>query len=173
MKKALRWLWRKFAIAGRVTVGNRLHLGIGSRLWAPEELRIGDDVYIGKWCTIECNGEIGDGTLIANSVGIVGRRDHDMHQVGSLMSKARWVGNNTDLRTTVTIGPDCWIGYGATILGPVSIGASSVVAAGSVVVHDVPPNSIVGGIPAKLISRRFSDEDLATHWKALGLRAEL
>lgn len=54
----------------------------------------------------------------------------------------------------ITIGPGCWIGTNATIIGNVHIGANSIVGAGSLVNRDVMPNTIVAGIPAKVISER-------------------
>lgn len=56
------------------------------------------------------------------------------------------------------IGNDVWIGMNATILNGVTIGDGAVVAAGSVVVKDVEPYSIVGGNPARVIRKRFTDE---------------
>ena len=51
----------------------------------------------------------------------------------------------------ITIGEDCWLGANATVLAGVTIGDGAVVAAGAVVTKDVEPNTIVGGIPAKVI----------------------
>lgn len=56
------------------------------------------------------------------------------------------------------IGNDVWIGTGAIILKGVNIGDGAVVAAGAVVTKDVPPYTIVGGVPANVIRKRFSDE---------------
>ncbi|BDB52693.1 CatB-related O-acetyltransferase [Flavobacterium ammonificans] len=58
----------------------------------------------------------------------------------------------------IIIGHDCWIGNGSIILSGVDIGNGSVVAAGSVVTKAFPPYSIIGGSPAKLIRKRFTDE---------------
>jgi phosphonate metabolism protein (transferase hexapeptide repeat family) len=58
----------------------------------------------------------------------------------------------------VVIGHDVWIGHGATILPGVTIGNGAVVGAGAVVSKDVAPYTIVGGVPAKLIRRRFPEE---------------
>jgi acetyltransferase-like isoleucine patch superfamily enzyme len=54
----------------------------------------------------------------------------------------------------VSIGSGCWIGVNATIIGSVSIGTNSIIAAGAIVNKDVPPNSIVAGVPAKIIGTR-------------------
>ena len=64
-------------------------------------------------------------------------------------------------RGDVIIGSDVWIGYGATILSGVTIGHGAVIAARSVVSRDVPPYIVVGGNPAKMIKRRFSDEQIS------------
>jgi len=69
------------------------------------------------------------------------------------------------------VGHDVWIGYEAVIMPGVKIGDGAIVAAKSVVVGDVPPYSIVGGNPAKLIRQRFNDQVIAAlldiawwHW---------
>lgn len=58
----------------------------------------------------------------------------------------------------VTIGHDVWIGHGAIVLAGRSIGTGAVVAGGAVVTKDVEPYTIVGGNPARVIRRRFSEE---------------
>ncbi|CAN5795813.1 DapH/DapD/GlmU-related protein [soil metagenome] len=69
---------------------------------------------------------------------------------------------------TVTLGHDVWIGHGATVLPGVSIGTGAVVGAGAVVSKDVPPFTIVGGVPSKPIRERFpkavQDGLLAVAW---------
>lgn len=58
----------------------------------------------------------------------------------------------------VTIGHDVWIGHGVTILAGVTVGTGAVIGAGAVVSKNVAPYSVVGGIPARHIKRRFSLE---------------
>lgn len=60
----------------------------------------------------------------------------------------------------IEIGNDVWIGTGAMILGGIKIGDGAVIAAGAVVTKDVEPYTIVGGVPAKPIRKRFDDEDI-------------
>jgi phosphonate metabolism protein (transferase hexapeptide repeat family) len=57
----------------------------------------------------------------------------------------------------VNIGHDVWIGHGVTVTAGVTIGNGAVVGAGAVVTKDVAPYSVVGGVPAKLIKRRFTE----------------
>ncbi len=58
------------------------------------------------------------------------------------------------------IGNDVWIGYEAMIMPGVNIGDGAIIAANSVVTKDVPPYSIVGGNPARLLKKRFSDDEI-------------
>ena len=58
------------------------------------------------------------------------------------------------------IGDGCWIGSRAMIMQGVTLGEGAVVATGAVVTQDVPPYAIVGGVPAKVIKYRFSEEDI-------------
>ncbi|MEO1700599.1 MAG: DapH/DapD/GlmU-related protein [Pseudomonadota bacterium] len=58
----------------------------------------------------------------------------------------------------VTIGHDVWIGHGVTITAGVTVGDGAVIGAGAVVTRDVEPYTVVGGVPAREIKRRFSEE---------------
>jgi virginiamycin A acetyltransferase len=63
-------------------------------------------------------------------------------------------------RGDTVVGNDVWLGYRALVLPGVTIGHGAVVAAASVVASDVPPFAIVGGNPARVIRRRYEDEDV-------------
>lgn len=60
----------------------------------------------------------------------------------------------------ILIGNDCWVSQGAVIIDGVSIGDGAIVGAGSVVTKDVEPYSIVVGNPARIVKKRFSDEEI-------------
>jgi virginiamycin A acetyltransferase len=66
-----------------------------------------------------------------------------------------------DHKGDIIIGNDVWIGYEAVIMSGVTIGDGAVVGARALITKDVPPYTVVGGVPAKVIKRRFSDEIIA------------
>jgi acetyltransferase-like isoleucine patch superfamily enzyme len=158
-----RWLRRN-----NVHLEGNVHVGPLTRLWGSQKLLIQKDTYIGKFVTIEVDGSIGPGCLIANNVGIVGRKDHEYTNPELPLRKSKWVGKNPELASEVYIGADVWIGFGAVILGPISIGHSSIIAAGAIVVDDVPSFSIVAGNPGKIIGKRFNlESDRTRHTEIL------
>ena len=63
-----------------------------------------------------------------------------------------------DNKGNIIIGNDVWIGYEAVILAGVTIGDGAIIGTRAVVTKDVPPYTIVGGVPAKPIKKRFSEE---------------
>ena len=65
-----------------------------------------------------------------------------------------------DQKGDIIIGNDVWIGYEAVILSGVTIGDSAVIGCRAVVTKDVPPYTIVGGVPAKPIRKRFNEETI-------------
>jgi len=159
-----RRLWCLVAVGRGVGLGHRVHVGFGSRLWAPHCMTVGDDVYVGRYRTIECDGSIGAGTLIANNVGIVGRDDHDFRRVGTPVSRTPWIGDRpSGRRDRVIIGADVWLGFGTVVLSGVEIGRGAIVAAGSVVAHNIAPYDVVGGAPARVLGRRFTDAEIEKH----------
>jgi acetyltransferase-like isoleucine patch superfamily enzyme len=159
---------RRTTIRSNVEVGHGFRTGTQSVVWAPSRLTIGDNVHLGSNVRIEVDGRIGDGVLIANSVGIVGRTDHLYSQIGVTIQASDWVGDHPDTQSKpVVIGSDVWIGYGATVLSGVTVGDSAIVGAAAVVTTDVPPNAIVVGNPARVVGQRFDDSSFFEHWQRL------
>ncbi len=66
-----------------------------------------------------------------------------------------------DRKGDIIIGNDVWIGYEAVIMSGVTIGDGAIIGARSVVTKDIPTYTIVGGVPARQIRRRFSEETIA------------
>ena len=110
----------------------------------PRSTQIGRDVFINSGCHFQDQGgiEIGDGALIGHNV-VLATIDHDLDPAM----------NRKNHYAPIKIGAHVWIGSNATILSGVSIGEWSVVAAGAVVTKDVPPMTVVGGVPAKVIKK--------------------
>lgn len=108
-----------------------------------DEIRVGRNVFINQNCTFYDLGglDIGDDALIGPNVNIITTD----HPVDPARRRSVTIGN------PIAIGRNVWIATGATVIGGVTIGENSVVAAGSVVTKDVPPNTLVGGNPARII----------------------
>lgn len=174
-RAAIRRLRTKLMLAGKsryLRYGKDIHIGTGTRLWAPTSLRIDDCVYIGKQVHIEADCEIGNFVLIANRVAIVGRHDHDFRVPGFPVRFAPWIGSkrfvSTGKRDAVIIEDDVWIGYGAIVLTGVKVGRGAIVGAGALVTKDIEPYAIAIGVPAQVVGKRFSsNEQIEIHEKMI------
>ena len=170
----LQTLQKRVAVRGNVSLGRRVHVGLGTVLWAPRGLVIEDHVYIGRSCTLECDGRIGGGTLIGNRVAFLGRHDHGWQEIGVPIAASPWIGNSDyrgpgrDLR--VDVGVDVWIGYGTIVLTGVRVGRGAIIAAGSVVTSDVAPYDIGAGNPARVVGTRLTGEAREAHERSLSER---
>lgn len=107
-----------------------------------KNITIGKDVFINSGCHFQDQGgiQIGDGALIGHNV-VLATINHDLNPEE----------NRKNHYAPITIGAHVWIGSNATILPGVTLGDHAVVAAGAVVTQDVPPRTVVGGVPAKVL----------------------
>ena len=107
-----------------------------------KNISIGKEVFINSGCHFQDQGgiTIGDGSLIGHNV-VLATINHDLEPKN----------NRKNHYAPINIGSHVWIGSNVTVLPGVSIGDWAVVAAGAVVSRNVPPKTIVGGIPAKII----------------------
>lgn len=135
---------------GRIEIGKDGIVGPYSMLMTyGGSIAIGDRVSINPFCILYGHGglKIGSDVLIAAHVTII-PANHKFDRTDVIIRK------QGESRLGIEIGDDVWIGTGARILDGVTIGTGSVVAAGAIVKDDVPPYTIVAGVPARPIKQR-------------------
>ncbi len=116
-----------------------------------------DKLIIGKFCSIACGAK-----FLFNSA------NHTMRSLSTYpfpifyeeWEHGIWADKAWDNKGNIVIGNDVWVGYEAVILAGVTIGDGAIIGARAVVTKDVPPYTIVGGVPAKPIRKRFSDDTI-------------
>lgn len=115
----------------------------------------GDKLIIGKFCSIACGAKF-----------MLTSANHKMSSLSTYpfpIFYEEWgldvkdIRNAWDNKGDIIIGNDVWIGYEAVIMAGVTIGDGAIIGTRAVVTKDVPPYTIVGGVPAKPIRKRFDD----------------
>lgn len=128
----------------KVSMGRFSYIGTRTRI---------TDTVIGSFCSIGDNCGIGGGVhptdMVSTSPAFLKGRN---------ILRKNFAEIPYEPSNTVTIGNDVWIGDGVCIISGVKIGDGAIIGAHSVVTHDVEPYSIVAGVPAKGIRKRFNEE---------------
>ncbi len=118
-----------------------------------------DRLIIGKFCSVACGARF-----------IFTSANHTLSSLSTYpfpLFFEEWeldkthVADSWDNKGDIVIGNDVWIGYEAVVLSGVTIGDGAIIGARAVATKDVPPYTIVGGVPAKQIRKRYDDETIA------------
>lgn len=149
------WRLRKFFFR-KMGVSMQKHtiLNMGQFFIKPNLISIGDHTHINRGCILDGRGTlaIGNNVSVSYNVSLL-TGSHDCQD-------PRFPGRYLP----ITIGDNVWIGANATVLNNVTIGEGAVVAAGAVVTKNVPPYTIVGGVPARVIGERNKDINYKCRW---------
>lgn len=165
--------------SSKIKIGKNFSVGRNCYIDALSQngLICGDNVSVGNNTTIELTGSLkvlGKGMIIGNNVGLGTHSRYGSGKGGLVIGDDTILGNfvsihpenhnykdlNVPIRLQgvngigVEIGKNCWIGAKVTILDGTVIGDNCVVAAGAVVKGEFPANSIIGGVPAKILKMR-------------------
>ncbi len=134
-------------------------LGFGSYMGANCQI----SGRIGKYCSIGSDVKVLTGTHPTKDFVSTHPAFYSLKkQAGFTYAKENLFEENkfADGNNPIIIGNDVWIGSGVTILAGVTVGDGAVIAAGAVVTKDVEPYTVVGGVPAKEIKKRFDDKQI-------------
>jgi len=139
-----------------ISLGNNVGIGAYSRIVVSmsfdmpgEYIRIGNNVGIGEFAYLGGAGglEIGNDCIVGQYLSC----HPENHITDDISTPIRHQGVT---RKGIVIGPNCWIGSKVTILDGVTVGEGCIIAAGAVVTKSFPANSVIGGVPAKLLKVR-------------------
>ncbi len=181
IKQRIKMIYLKVRLKDKVRLEKNVIIGYKTKFAGNSRIcsgtvfsgELGTGSYIGQNCNIDA--KIGNFTSISNSVVVVSGT-HPLDYVSSSplfysklghcpivyadYSRLEFVEHlyaDKEQKFQVIIGNDVWIGTNVLIKGGITIGDGAVIAAGAVVTKDVPPYCVVGGVPAKMIRKRFDD----------------
>lgn len=147
--------------------GNNFQLGSNPIINSPTMIEAGDNVSIGPNVVLYAIYKkiiFGNNILLGPNVTMV-NGDHSIRKIGVpiIDNHEKLPGDDAD----IIIEDEVWIGANVTVLKGVTIGRGSVIAAGAVVVKSIPPYTIAGGVPAKVLRTRFSIDEVLQHEEIL------
>lgn len=123
-----------------IEIGDRTRILRGAEILGP--VKIGARVFLNRDCYVRPQVTIEDGV----SVGPFVRFVSDSHEIGPAEHRA-----GAGLTRPIRVGEGAWIGANVVVLGGVQIGRGAIVAAGAIVTADVPENTVVAGVPARVL----------------------
>ena len=173
----IRWFFYRLCIMPFIKsalgkCGKNVTIGTHCNISGIQNIEIGDYSSIGSNALILCTKArlvIGHHVMIAPQVSIV-TGNHKIDTVGKYMSEITDREKSPENDQDIIIKDDVWIGSNAILLKGITIGEGAVVAAGSIVTKNVEPYSIVAGVPAKIVKKRFTENQLQQHFELIKKR---
>jgi maltose O-acetyltransferase len=141
----------------RITDSNGINVNIQRKSFFSANVKLGNNSGIGYRCYIQGPTLIGNNVMMAPEV-LIYTINHETSNIEIPMCQ-----QGITSPKTVQIEDDVWIGTRAIILPGVTIGNGSIIAAGAVVTKDVPPYTVVGGNPAKILRDRRAEYSKSTN----------
>lgn len=134
-------------------IAPRASLHGGTYFSRPANLAVGERAFVNRGCYLDLEAPITlhEDVVVGHGTTIVTSR----HTIGPARRRADGVTGRA-----VTVHAGAWIAARCVVMPGVTIGAGAVVASGAVVTHDVPPNVLVAGVPARVIRELSAGEDL-------------
>ena len=153
MKKSIK-MWRKINVHNTTKPGNQFDINsvvVGKYTYGTINVLNwgeGQELKIGNYCSI------------AQEVMFILNADHYTNHISTFPFKVKCMEEQCEgiSKGDIIVDDDVWFGYRSTIMSGVHIGQGGVIAAGAVVTNDIPPYAIAGGVPAKVIKYRFSED---------------
>lgn len=164
-------LWRAFSKKRALTKLIPSSKGKDLFVFAPLYCEYGRNINVGKGCFINYNCTLLDVSPITLEDGVwlganvtLATPSHPFLAEERLPQEYPDGFHDLEYSKPIVIKKNCWICSSATIVGGVTVGENSIVAAGAVVTRDVPPNCIVAGVPAKVV-REIDEKDRMDVWE--------